>query len=67
MADEADNPDEIIAAAWELGMKPVIPPQKQSPGKAGYNRALYQLWHLVENSFLAICRIRAMVIWTRLF
>ena len=65
MADEADNTDEIIAAVWELGMNPVMPRKSNRREKRGYDRALYQLRHLVKKGFLAICQIRDMVIWTR--
>ena len=67
-------------------MNPVIPAratgQEQPEGKAGVDRALYKLRHLVENgfdfkqlatryaknslSYLAVCQIRAMAIWTKL-
>ena len=71
------------------GMEPVIPPPRSHRKEQRYyDRALYKLRHLVENSFLdfkpvglggcqdpiplpktlrsflAICQIRALVIWT---
>ena len=86
LADKAYDTNEIIAAASELGMNPVIPPKSNRREKREYDRALYKLRHLVENgfldfkqwrgvatryaknslSYLAICQIRAMVIWTKL-
>ena len=86
LADKAYDTNEIVAAASELGMNPVIPPKSNRREKREYDRALYQLRHLVENgfldfkqwrgvatryaknslSYLAVCQIRAMVIWTRL-
>ena len=86
LADKADDTNEVIAATTELGMNPVIPPKSNLREKQEYDRALYQLQHLVENgfldfkqwrgvatrytknslSYLAICQIRAMVIWAKL-
>ena len=86
LADKAYDTNEIVAAALELGMNPVIPPKSNRREKREYDRALYKLRHLVENgfldfkqwrgvatryaknslSYLAVCQIRAMVIWTRL-
>ncbi len=68
-------------------MNPVIPPKSNRREKQDYDRALYQLRHLVENgildfkqwrgvatryakkttSFLAICQLRAVMIWSKLF
>ena len=86
LANKAYATNEVIAAATELGMQPVIPPKSNRREKREYDRALYQLRRLVENgfldfkqwrgvatwyaknalSYLAICQIRDMVIWTRL-
>ena len=52
LADKAYDTNEIIAAATELGMNPVIPPKSNRREKRGYDRALYKLRHLVENGFL---------------
>ena len=55
LADKAYDTNAIIAAATELGMDPVIPsPSSKSnrKEKRDYDRALYKLRHLVENSFL---------------
>ena len=52
LADRAYDTNEIIAAATELGMNPVVPPKSNRKEKRGYDRALYQLRHLVENGFL---------------
>ena len=51
-ADRAYDTNEIIAAATELGMNPVVPPKSNRKAKRKYDRALYQLRHLVENGFL---------------
>ena len=52
LADKAYDTNEIIAAATERGMNPVIPPKSNRREKRGYDRALYKLRHLVENGFL---------------
>jgi len=52
LADKAYDTNEIIAAAAELGMDPVIPPKSNWKEKWDYDRALYKLRHLVENGFL---------------
>ena len=52
LADRAYDTNEIIAAVTELGMAPVIPPKRNRKEKREYDRALYQLRHLVENGFL---------------
>ena len=86
LADKAYDTNEIIAGARALGMEPVIPSKSNRREPRDYDRALYQLRHLVENgfldfkqwrgvatryaknslSYLAVCQIRAMVIWTKL-
>ena len=48
LADKAYDTNEIIAAATELGMDPVIPPKSNRKEKRDYDRALYKLRHLVE-------------------
>ena len=87
LADKAYDTNEIIAGTKALGMKPVIPPKSNRREPRDYDRALYQLRHLVENgfldfkqwrgvatryakkvaSFLAICQLRAVMIWSKLF
>ena len=52
LADKAYDTNEIIAAASELGMNPVIPPKSNRREKWEYDRALYKLRRLVENGFL---------------
>ena len=51
-ADDTDDTNEIIAAATELGMNPVIPSKSNRKEKRDYDRALYKVRHLVENGFL---------------
>ena len=87
LADKAYDTNEIVAAASELGMDPVIPPKSNRREKREYDWALYKLRHLVENgflefkqwcgvatryakrtaSYLAICQLRAVMIWSKLF
>ena len=90
LADKAYDTNEIIAGeiiAGALEMNPVIPSKSNRREPRDYDRALYQLRHLVENgfldfkqwrgvatryakrtaSFLAICQLRAVMIWSRLF
>ena len=52
LADKAYDTNEIIAAAWNKGMEPVIPSKSNRKEKRDYDRALYRLRHLVENGFL---------------
>ena len=87
LADRGYDTNAIVAEAEAQGMEAVIPPRSHRKEPRYYDRALYKLRHLVENSFLdfkqwravatryakneasflAICQIRALVIWTRLF
>ena len=87
LADKGYDSDEIVAAALARRMNPVIPPRSHRKDPRDYDRELYKLRHLVENtflslkqwrgvatryakrsaSFLAICQIRALVLWTKLF
>ena len=87
LADRSYDTNSIVAEAEARGMEAVIPPRSRRKEPRYYDRALYKLRHLVENSFLdfkqwravatryakneasflAICQIRALAIWTRLF
>ena len=51
LADKAYDTNEIIDAATERGMHPVIPPKSNRREKRTYDQALYRLRHLVENGF----------------
>ncbi len=86
LADRGYDTDAIVSEAEAQVMEPVIPPRSHRKEPRYYDRALYKLRHLVENSFLhfkqrravatryarneasflAICQIRALAIWTRL-
>ncbi len=52
LADKGYDSDEIAAAALARGMNPVIPPRRHRKDPRDYDRALYKLRHLVENTFL---------------
>ena len=87
LADRGYDTNAVVAEAEALGMEPVIPPRSHRKEPRYYDRALYKLRHLVENSFLdfkqwravatryakneasflAMCQIRALAIWTKLF
>ena len=87
LADKGYDTDGIVAAVVARGIEPVIPPKSNRRTPRYYDRDLYQLRHLVENtflhlkqwrgvatryakraaSFLAICQIRALVLWSKLF
>ncbi len=51
--------DAIVAQAEAQGMEPVIPPRRHRKEPRHYDRALYKLRHLVENSFLDFKQLRA--------
>ena len=52
LADKAYGTNEVIAAAWELGMNPVIPSRGNRTKPWKYGRYLYQSGYLAENAFL---------------
>jgi len=52
LANKGYDTNEIIAAARELGITPVIQPKRNRRKKRDYDQALYRLRHLVENEFL---------------
>ena len=58
LADKGYDSDRIIEQAARQGMKAVIPPRKNRKIPRGYDKALYQLRHLVENAFLHLKRWR---------
>ena len=51
LADRAYDTNVIVASAAERGMTPVIPSRKNRKAPRDWDRDLYQLRHLVENSF----------------
>ena len=58
LADKGYDTNEIVMQAFELGMKPVIPPKKNRTCQRTYDKELYRLRHLVENAFLHLKRWR---------
>ena len=52
LADRGYDTNGIVAEAEGQGMEPVIPPRSHRKEQRYYDRALYKLRHLVENSFL---------------
>ena len=54
LVDKAYDTNEIIAGTKALGMNPLIPPKSNRREPWDYDRALYQLRHLVENGFLGL-------------
>ncbi len=52
LADKGYDSNEIVAAALDRGIKPVIPPKSNRKEARDYDQDLYKLRHLVENAFL---------------
>ena len=51
LADRGYATDAVLAVARARGMAPVIPPMRNRKVAREYDRALYQVRHLVENGF----------------
>ena len=58
LADRGYDVNAIIELAKSMGMEIVIPPKKNRKEQRSYDKELYKLRHLVENSFLALKRWR---------
>jgi len=58
LADKAYDTEEIIKKAEEQSMQIVIPPKKNRKSKRLYDKDLYKLRHLVENTILHLKRWR---------
>jgi transposase len=54
LADRGYDTDEIIKKALEAGMSVVIPPKKNRKEQRSYDKYLYKLRHMVENTFLRL-------------
>jgi transposase len=52
IADKAYDTNAIIDKAVSQGMEVVIPPKKNRKVQREYDKYLYELRHLVENTFL---------------
>ena len=57
-ADKGYDVNYIIDHAEDLGMEIVIPPRKNRIDKREYDKDLYKLRHIVENTFLHLKRWR---------
>jgi transposase len=58
LADRGYDSDEIIDKAIATGCEIVIPPKKNRKVQRSYDKALYRVRHLVENTFLHLKRRR---------
>jgi transposase len=58
LADRGYDTNAIVEQATQHGMTPVIPPKKNRLIQRDYDKALYQLRHLVENAVLHLKRWR---------
>ncbi|WP_323733477.1 transposase [Candidatus Bandiella euplotis] len=58
LADRGYDVNYIIDHAQELGMRVVIPPKKNRITQRKYNKDLYKIRHIVENTFLHLKRWR---------
>ena len=54
LADKGYDTDAMIRAAGEAGMRVVIPPKSNRKEQRGYDKYLYKLRHLVENTILKL-------------
>ena len=52
LADKGYDSDAIVDLLTKKGITPVIPPRRNRTLQRNYNKAIYQLRHLVENAFL---------------
>jgi len=58
LADKGYDSDDIVNQAESQGMIAVIPPRKNRKIQREYDKDLYKLRHLVENTFLHLKRWR---------
>jgi len=58
LADRGYDSDEIVNFAENNGMIAVIPPKKNRKEQRFYDKDLYKVRHLVENTFLKLKRWR---------
>ena len=52
LADRGYDTNKILKAATRAGMKVVIPPKKNRKEQREYDKEIYRVRHLVENTFL---------------
>ena len=61
LADKGYDSDAILDQAKSHGMEPVIPPKRNRKVQRPYDKDLYKLRHLVENTFLKLKGWRGIV------
>jgi transposase len=54
LADRGYDNDDTLACAEEMGAQAIIPPKKNRKIQREYDKEIYKLRHLVENTFLQI-------------
>ena len=54
LADRGYEVNKIIEKAQSMGMEVVIPPKKNRMEQRDYDKDLYKIRHLVENTFLML-------------
>jgi transposase len=54
LADRGYDSNEIISKAISSGMEAVIPPKRNRREQRAYDKHLYKIRHLVENTFLRL-------------
>lgn len=54
LADRGYNTNEIIEAAEEAGMEVIIPPKRTRKILRKYDKNMYKLRHIIENTFLKL-------------
>ena len=59
LADKGYDTDVILDRAESQGILPVIPPKKNRKTQRDYDKYLYKLRHIIENTFLHLKRWRA--------
>ena len=59
IADRGYDTNDIVEAATKAGMQAVIPPKKNRKKQRNYDRHVYKIRHLVENTFLHLKQWRS--------
>jgi transposase len=54
LADKGYDSNKIVKQALNQGMEPVIPPRKNRKIQRPYDKDLYKLRHIIENTFLRL-------------
>jgi len=58
LADRGYDSDEIVDKTIAAGCEIVIPPKKNRKVQRGYDKEIYRVRHLIENTFLHLKRWR---------